>query len=238
MYASPRPTVALLTEYYAQSDNYEVWAEEIFPASESVRIVTARERAATLAAWMTRTGCGHEALIDIGAGFGTFLRAAQEQNLCRTVAAIEPTSALAACLTDFHNYKMPIEAVTDEQPGQLYDVVTAFEVIEHLFSPSRLATAARTLLRPGGLLMLTCPNAASLEVQVKGAESAALDVEHLNIFTPKGLTILLEAHGFEVLEWTTPGKLDAELLGLPIEYQQAIRDLKVSSHLQMVARKR
>lgn len=55
--------------------------------------------------------------------------------------------------------------------------------------------------------------------------------------SPRPMPGHLEAYGFEVLEWTTPGEMDAELLGLPAHLQSAIRRLKISSHMQVIARK-
>ena len=45
-----------------------------------------------------------------------------------------------------------------------------------------------------------------------GAKSLAVDAEHLNLFNPAALSHLLEACGFEVLDATTPGRLDAEFV--------------------------
>ena len=34
---APRPSEAVMADYYAHSENYAYWAKHIFPASESVR---------------------------------------------------------------------------------------------------------------------------------------------------------------------------------------------------------
>jgi SAM-dependent methyltransferase len=48
-------------------------------------------------------------------------------------------------------------------PAESFDVVTVFDVIEHLHqSPRELLNAAGTHLRPGGVLAITMPNAANL----------------------------------------------------------------------------
>ncbi|MFH1999119.1 MAG: class I SAM-dependent methyltransferase [Planctomycetota bacterium] len=44
-------------------------------------------------------------------------------------------------------------------PGEeIYDLVLAFEVIEHLLSPDRFFKEARIKLKPGGLLVISTPN--------------------------------------------------------------------------------
>ena len=37
VYMSPRPSVAVMSDYYASSENYAYWAKHIFPASEASR---------------------------------------------------------------------------------------------------------------------------------------------------------------------------------------------------------
>src|SRR5439155_26773943 len=92
------------------------------------------------------------------------------------------------------------------------EVVAAFEVIEHLFSPHDFLTACRDRLAPGGLVVLTCPNVRGFDVSVLGPVSDTVDVEHLNYFHPDSLCRLLERCGLTPLEALTPGELDAELV--------------------------
>jgi hypothetical protein len=68
------------------------------------------------------------------------------------------------------------------------------------------------LLRPGGLLVVSCPNGQGFDISVLGAVSLAIDPEHINLFNPKSLSLLVRSCGFEVLEVSTPGRLDAEFV--------------------------
>ncbi|HUT76365.1 MAG TPA: methyltransferase domain-containing protein, partial [Polyangia bacterium] len=92
------------------------------------------------------------------------------------------------------------------------DVVTSFEVIEHLFSPAQFIAKCRGILPPGGLFVLTCPNGKGFDLLELGAASSAVDTEHLNYFHPASLQRLLDREGFDVVEVQTPGRLDAELV--------------------------
>ena len=92
------------------------------------------------------------------------------------------------------------------------DVVVAFEVIEHLFDPRRFLVQASHLVRPKGLLILSCPNGEGFDISELSAESLAVDAEHVNLFNPRSLASLVGSIGFEILEVTTPGRLDAELV--------------------------
>ncbi len=80
------------------------------------------------------------------------------------------------------------------EPGSL-DVVTGFHVVEHLELESllELLTAARTALRPGGLLILETPNPMNL---VMAACNFRLDPTHLQPLPPALTEFLVAAAGF------------------------------------------
>jgi hypothetical protein len=83
-------------------------------------------------------------------------------------------------------------------------VLAFFEVIEHIFDPAAFLKVGARLLRRGGLLVLTCPNGNGFDTQVLGAESVAVDTEHVNLFNPGRCRCLLDRLGFDVLEAATP----------------------------------
>lgn len=209
-YMSPRPSPEVMGAYYAASENYRYWAEHIFPASEaSRREKLHRPWLERIVAACERYGITPCTLVEVGPGFGTFSALASES--FDRVVAVEPTPELAQACRDrgVEVIELPIEELRDALEA---DVVVAFEVIEHLFEPRRFLEQARRLLRPGGLLVLSCPNGQGFDITLLGAGSLAVDPEHVNLFNPSALSMLVEACGFEVLEATTPGRLDAEFV--------------------------
>jgi len=150
-------------------------------------------------------------LMEVGAGFGTFC---EEINALRTfsrVVAVEPTPSLAATCggKGLEVLAMPFEEVPD---GFVVDVIVAFEVIEHLFSPREFFVQCTRLLRPGGLVIVSCPNYQGFDISTLGTLSNSIDHEHLNYFHTASLPLLAERCGFKVEEIETPGRLDAELV--------------------------
>lgn len=213
MYVSPRPRPSHLTEYYSTSKNYEYWATHIFPASEDVRRERIfRPRVQRILDLCDRYELQRGSLVEVGPGFGTFCHELQTRACFESVVAIEPTPALAeACRRrGVEVIQAPVEEVDLASLGTI-DVAVSFEVIEHLFDPSAFLRGIYRILRPGGLVVLSCPNGLGFEVQQLGALSSTVDAEHLNYFNPASLQVLLEAVGFEMLEVSTPGQLDADL---------------------------
>ena len=211
-----------------------------------------------------RNGIDTGNLLEVGAGFGTFCEEIKRIGFFQHVIAVEPTPELAETCRrrGLEVIEKPIEKVhlqTDK-----VDVVVSFEVIEHLFSPQDFLNSCASVVRPGGLLVITCPNVNGFDIIVLKALSDSVDVEHLNYFHPKSLAHLVEECGFEPLEVLTPGKLDAELVRKKILsgkldissqpflkqilidewerigncFQQFLADNWLSSHMWIVARKK
>jgi 2-polyprenyl-3-methyl-5-hydroxy-6-metoxy-1,4-benzoquinol methylase/ribosomal protein S27E len=216
MYLSPRPTPVLLDEYYATSTNYQYWNEVIFPASEATRRERIfKPRVDRLLHLCAAEGVAPLRLLEVGAGFGTFAEELVARGVFAEVQVVEPTPSLAAtCRSKGLNVlAQPIEHVAaDASLHGHFDVVCSFEVIEHLFEPQAFIAHCKRLLRPGGLLVLTCPNGQGFDILELGAGSPAIDIEHLNYFHPASLSALLTQLGFTVLQTQTPGRLDADIV--------------------------
>lgn len=213
IYMSPRPSPQVMASYYANSENYRYWAEHIFPASEAAR----REKINR--PWLqrileicTRHGVPRNHLVEIGPGFGTFSALVNAEKAFQSVTAVEPTPEMAQACRErgVRVVEKGIENVGDEvRPA---DVVVAFEVIEHLFEPKKFFSTANRLLARGGILIVSCPNGLGFDIATLGAQSLAVDAEHVNLFNPKSIRRLGEASGLACLEVSTPGRLDAEFV--------------------------
>ncbi|MFZ4738756.1 MAG: class I SAM-dependent methyltransferase [Bradymonadia bacterium] len=270
LYVSPRPDAQLLSAFYAQSRNYAYWNEHIFPASEAARRAHIFEpRAARTRALVERhleLGADGKlgALVEVGAGFGTFGECMTALGVFKRIVVVEPTPDLARTCRNrgLEVVESPIESADF---GDLsVDVLASFEVIEHLFSPAAFLARCAQLVRPGGILLLTCPNIEGFDLTVLREASDTIEHGHLNYFNPSSLSSLVESAGFTVIETLTPGQLDVELVRKKVQaglftfgrtgaerflervvgdvalgdlYQRFLADNGLSSHLWLVARR-
>lgn len=76
-----------------------------------------------------------------------------------------------------------------------FDVVTAIEVIEHVVDPLDFLSTIRRLLRPGGLFFYTTGNAAHAPAEFTNWGYVVPEI-HVSYFTPRAMTVALEATGF------------------------------------------
>lgn len=143
-------------------------------------------------------------LFDCGCGAGYFLEEARSRGW--EVYGSE-YSSYALELTRAKGLEVVEAPIAYETyPPDYFDVVTAFEVFEHLRAPLGEATIVAHILRPGGLLYCTTPNFNSLSRRLLGSRWSLIEYpEHLSYFTPATLRSWLERVGFEPTIVTTSG---------------------------------
>lgn len=214
LYVNPRPSPNVLEWFYRGSPNYAYWNNVVFPASETVRHQKIFiPRVDQLLELCRKYSVETKAILEVGAGFGTFCVEVKTRNVFSRVVAVEPTPDLAETCRKrgLEVLEQSIEKIELDH-ALLFDVIASFEVIEHLFAPIDFVGHMKRLLKPGGLLILTCPNGQGFDIETLGTASDTVDHEHLNYFNPSSLSQLITSCGLEVLESFTPGKLDAELV--------------------------
>lgn len=130
-------------------------------------------------------------ILDIGSGFGLLLAEIKKVSSAR-VAGVEISKAERAYATD----KLGIQTFSSlsEIPADAtFDIVTLFEVIEHITDPIQFLTAAVEHLKPGGSLIIGTDNFASDVVRTLGAGFPKwIPNEHVSLFTPATLKMALE----------------------------------------------
>jgi 2-polyprenyl-3-methyl-5-hydroxy-6-metoxy-1,4-benzoquinol methylase len=143
-------------------------------------------------------------LLDIGCGIGFFLDEAKKRGW--EVYGTEYSERLIGLLREkgitIHEGQLNSE---NYQKG-FFDVVTSFEVIEHINNPTSELKQIATLLRKGGLVYLTTPNFNSLlRRRLKIQYNVIKYPEHLSYYTPKSLSRLFQLNGFKKMKVETTG---------------------------------
>jgi 2-polyprenyl-3-methyl-5-hydroxy-6-metoxy-1,4-benzoquinol methylase len=88
-----------------------------------------------------------------------------------------------------------------------FDVITLFDVIEHLSRPDRYVNRAYRLLRRGGLLYIETPNVRALPRYLVGKRWAIFHSLHRYYFQPRTIERLLRSAGFGRIRTVTVGML-------------------------------
>lgn len=214
LFMSPRPTPDVMDDYYSNSENYAIWNKYIFPKSEaSRREKICRPNLERIVDECRQRGIDKPELLEIGPGFGTFATLANDSGYFGKVSVVERTPSMAdACRAKGLHV---IESALEDVPHDFFeaaDVVACFEVIEHIFEPLNFLSGVSRMLKPGGLFMFTCPNGKGFDTEMLRDASPSVDTEHVNLFNPQSIIVLLNRAGFDVMSVETPGQLDVELV--------------------------
>jgi len=135
-------------------------------------------------------------LLDVGCGEGFFLFSASEAGyITKGVELSEEAAAYAR-----REFGLDIEAKPFEQlrfPEDYFDVVTLWQVLEHLPHPLAILKEVNKILKPGGLLAVSTPDIEGIPARLLGKRWWNIRKIHINQFTTKTLKAILENAGFK-----------------------------------------
>ncbi len=147
-------------------------------------------------------------ILDIGCSLGIFLNLARKAGW--EVTGIElnkKARKVARQQFGLDILDKPLQELGLEKES--FDVITLWEVLEHLTAPNEILRQCAPLLKPGGMIVILVPNCDSLAVRIMQDKAATFGWGHLWYFTPQSLTKMLEKHGFEVFKISTElGEID------------------------------
>jgi SAM-dependent methyltransferase len=162
-------------------------------------------------------------LLDIGCNLGTFLQLAKKQGYLGT--GVEP---------DADAVEAGLRSGLDIRCGYLhqinlgearYDIVTLFEVVEHLKDPTGLLKECQRVLKPGGFLCMTNGNARSWTAKFLKSKRDYFDLKvgHISFFNPSSVSTVAGRTGFKVVKIVTRSvspKNERDLLGSSTEWRK------------------
>lgn len=130
-------------------------------------------------------------LLDVGTSDGSFLKVMKDAGF--DVLGVEPESRFS----EYCRKLFQIEIIPDfleKAPLQkeYFDIVTVFDVLEHIYRPHKFIQSIFDILKPGGRFYMAIPG-------VLGVHSYSIAKGHTCLYSKSSLKQLLEAGGFRVL---------------------------------------
>ena len=137
-------------------------------------------------------------LLDVGCNIGLFLNVAREEGF--SVIGVELNKECAQY--GISNFKLDIRSDYLEKIAfdtESINVVTLFDVIEHVPDIHAFLSEVRRILKKDGVLVIQSPNIQSYMARLTRSNWNWLTPpDHLYHFTPATLEILLKEHGFDI----------------------------------------
>ena len=135
-------------------------------------------------------------LLDVGAYVGACVQVARDRGW--DAHGIEPGHWAVSAAQSMGLNVQQGTMHTNPPPPASFDVVTSWDVIEHLTDPLREVHAFAQALKPGGWLAIHTMDCASPFARLMGKRWPWLMEMHLYYFNRRTLTAMLELAGFEI----------------------------------------
>jgi len=169
-------------------------------------------------------------VLDVGCGDGTFLRCLPE-GVERF--GYEPSLASRNALAKIgvHQLDLDFPALGHEAS---FDLITLWQVFEHVDTPDELLQKLRRLLAAGGSVFISVPNFGSLQAKIFRGRWFHLDpARHLFHYEKKTLGDVCERNGFHA-DWRTTKSLEYGVFGwwqsffnlIPFDFNMGYKVLK------------
>ena len=136
-------------------------------------------------------------LLDLGCSSGAFLQSMRSE--AWKLHGIEMSAAEAAEAEATSGARVFVGNVVEAPfPGESFDVITCFDVLEHLYEPRRVMARVAEWLKPGGIFYILVPNVDSAEARVFRSYWHGLELpRHLFHYSPESLRFLANSVGLQ-----------------------------------------
>src|SRR5262245_50632973 len=169
-----------------------------------------------------KTGSRALRLLDIGCGNGALLSRAKQQGF--VTEGIETCAPLAEVVRKKLDCLVHTTLLSEcKFSPETFDVITMYDLIEHLQDPIADLRRLQFWLKPGGVLFVLTPNDKALLrrvarlafrasfSQIRRPMNSLYYADHLSYFTARSLRTLFEGTGFDILQTETRNQEMARL---------------------------
>ena len=194
VYMNPQISPEDLVGFYP--NNY---APHHFKPSKSNRLEKKRRKKSPLPKSALRNLNKNSILLDVGCGNGKFLNEIKNLINCQ-VYGVDISKTAVKTAKDNFGLDIFHGSITETSfANNSFDLITAWQYLEHVHSPSEVLQKFYHLLKPDGICIISTPNFDSFNAKVFKDRWYGLSCpRHLYIYTPKTINKFLEKAGFLV----------------------------------------
>lgn len=138
-------------------------------------------------------------ILDIGCGSGKFVRFLR--NLGYDAYGLEPSSVLYQTFLEGESYfyNFTTQEFLANQPDRKFDIVTLFDVLEHIKNPNSIIRDISNLLIPKSYIFISTPNANSLFAKILNKRWHYFNKYHFSYFSPSTIKLLAKMNDLKYI---------------------------------------
>ncbi len=215
VFVSPCPSDDALTAFYRNSESADFWRGSLW---EETREVRRRKVYGPLAEWALSTVDRYLPKACRGIDVGYHSRLLLEELMSESgpltdIVVTNPVADIECSGIKVGGVQVRPTKLTEFQQYGPVDIVLAFDILPCIADVDALFAGARNGLKFGGLLFVNTISISGFDLQVLWENSPTIyPPDRLNLLSVEGLEELFTRHGFEVLEFSTPGTFDVEIV--------------------------
>ena len=197
VYTNPRPDEEWFVDFYRSHYRYLYEGVDVIDAEYLSRsdIISKHDNNIEFLNRYLCEGSGG-CLLDIGSAEGLFLRKFKSIHDEWNTVGVEPSELFSEYSKSYSNSD---KIINDVYPSRLltekFDVIHSSHVLEHVHDLNSFIVSIKSNLKDDGLLFIDVPNIDSSKTSFK-----LIHIAHLYHFSVKSLTMLLNKHGFEIID--------------------------------------
>jgi len=194
------PSVGQMNDY--ANDQYSLGAYKEYAGARGLKLATAAPRLAAI-----KELAQGRRLLDVGCATGFFLEIAAEQGF--EVRGMEFSRvAISLARPDIRDRILcgDVNELSKELSSK-FDVVTAFDIIEHVRDPRGFLDQIREMLAPGGVIVISTPDTGHFLRHVMGSSWPMLQpMQHMVLFSRRGMAAVMRDAGYSDVKVQTARK--------------------------------
>jgi len=220
LFVSPRPTAKMLKNFYQNSEAISFWRNEVAEKTKNSRY---RHQMFPLGQWVLEMVDEFlpeaKIFLDYNSNYLGLLSTISESRKFDQAISVSPEIPRQKDL-------FPDDIIVYDDINSIKekaDVFTAFEVVERIFDPAEFIKEVYQVCQSRGLFFLTTNTISGFEYQILNEKSPRLHPpDRINLLSIEAIHNILTESGFEVIELSTPGRLDVEIVRNALESNPGI----------------
>lgn len=217
VYMNSRPPDADIKKHYLESTSADFWRNTLSRKTEGKRKEKIYEKRFQWFRDITQNYMPFATTIaDFNSKDPEYTREFLQNGYFKHKVVVNPyfdISALDIFNADVDSYSVIQELDSSLKDGRMVDLVCAFEIMDCFTDVEFLLKTINALLCKGGLCFVTTISISGFDLQVLWENSTSIfPPDRINVFSRTGLELLFKRHGFDMIEYSTPGFLDLDII--------------------------
>lgn len=147
-------------------------------------------------------------VLDVGAGLGYFRKAFDELGYPHYGVDISSyINQQCKAMFGFDTWECDFARLDEMAKGRKFDIITMWELIEHVESAEESVRVLKEFLAPGGVIVARTPNLDALEYDILGDYYYSFKFEHVKYFSPLSFDVLMSKCGLRKVYLETSSHL-------------------------------